>query len=313
MNVFVAGASGAIGRRLVPLLVNAGHAVTGTTRASRKAERLARLGAKPVILDALDRSAVEEALRAAAPEVVIDELTSIPHNPNLRRIDAEFALTNRLRTEGVDILLEAARSAGCRRFIAQSFAGWTYARIGDWIKSEDDPLMDEVEPAMRETLAAIHHLEDAVLRQQAMEGFVLRYGWFYGPGTSLGRGGSMVWHVERRRLPRIGKGAGYWSFIHIDDAATATLAALEPSAKPGIYNIVDDEPAPVSEWLPHLAESVGAKPPRHVPGWLGRMAIGPHGAAIMNRSRGADNRKAKEQLGWQPRWTTWREGFRSGL
>lgn len=313
MKILVAGASGAIGRRLIPLLVKAGHTVTGTTRTEEKAERLARLGALPVLLDALDRSAVDRVVHEASPEVVIEELTSIPHSPNLRRLDSEFAMTNRLRAQGTDILLEAARSAGCRRFVAQSFAGWTYARTGGWVKSEEDPLMDRIEPAMRQTLAAIRHLEAAVLGQTGMEAFVLRYGWFYGPGTAIGRGGSMLWHVERRRLPRIGNGAGYWSFIHIDDAAAATVAAAEAPAQPGIYNITDDEPAPMSEWLPYLAECLGAMPPRRIPGWLGRLALGAHGAAIMNQSRGASNSKAKEQLGWQLRWPTWREGFRQGL
>lgn len=313
MKVLVAGAAGVLGRRLVPLLVKAGHQVTGTTRSAERAERLSRLGASPVILDALDRDAVARAVEQAAPEVVIHELTAIPHSLNLRRIDQEFALTNRLRTEGTDILIEAAQHAGCRRFIAQSFAGWTYARTGEWIKSEEDSLMEKARPAMQGILDAIRYLESAVLGQSGMEGFVLRYGWFYGPGTSFGRGGSMIWHVERRRLPRIGRGLGYWSFIHVDDAAAATLAAVETQASPGIYNITDDEPAQVSEWLPYLAESLGAKPPRRVPGWIGRLAIGPHGNAIMNQSRGANNRKAKEQLEWQLRWPTWREGFRHGL
>ncbi|HEY1263843.1 MAG TPA: NAD(P)-dependent oxidoreductase [Terriglobales bacterium] len=312
MNIFVAGATGAIGQRLIPMLVKAGHAVTGTTRHAHKAMAIHQLGATPAIMNALNQSEVLKAVQAATPEVVIHQLTAIPASFNLRRFDQQFAATNRLRTEGTDHLLKAANLAGCRRFIAQSYAGWPYARTGGWIKTEDDPLMTIPEPGFRNSLSAIVHVESRVLRESKMEGFVLRYGGFYGPGTSLGEGAPMLEEVRRRHVPVVGRGTGYWSFVHIDDAAAATLAAVE-AATPGIYNIVDDEPAPVSEWLPYLAKTLGAAPPRHVPAWLGRLFIGAHGVAMMTAARGASNRKAKSLLQWKLRWPSWRQGFRDGL
>ncbi|HXF72763.1 MAG TPA: NAD(P)-dependent oxidoreductase [Actinomycetota bacterium] len=312
MNVFVAGATGAIGRRLVPLLVARGHEVVGTTRTASKADALRAAGARPVVLDALDREAVREAVLRAEPEVVVHELTALTGLRDIRRFDEAAALTNRLRTEGTDHLLAAAREAGARRFVAQSFAGTTYARTGGPVKAEDDPLDPDPPAAFRRTFRAIRHLEGAVLGAEGLEGIVLRYGFFYGPGTSLGRDGFQIEDIRRRRLPILGRGTGVWSFIHIDDAATATVASIE-RGKPGVYNVVDDDPAPVAEWLPALAAAVGAKPPRRVPVWLGRLLAGEHGAAMMTENRGASNEKAKRELGWRPAYPSWRTGFREGL
>jgi nucleoside-diphosphate-sugar epimerase len=312
MRVFVAGASGAIGRQLVPALVQAGHSVVAMTRSPGKADAIRASGAEPVTADALDAKAVIAAVREAAPEVVVHELTALPSRLNLRRFDRAFALTNRLRREGTDNLLTAARVAGARRLVAQSFTGWPYAREGGPVKTEEDPLDPDPPSGFRDTLAAIRYLEETVLTAEGLEGLALRYGPFYGPGTSLGEGGSIVEDVRRRRVPIVGSGAGTWSFAHIEDAALATMAAVERGA-PGIYNVVDDEPAPVSEWLPALAEAIGAMPPRRVPAWLARPLIGAHGVVMMTEIRGASNAKAKRELGWQPKWSSWREGFRNGL
>jgi nucleoside-diphosphate-sugar epimerase len=312
MKVFVAGATGAVGRPLLPMLVEKGHTVVGTTRSADKAEAVRLAGAEPVVADALDPEAVTAAVRAAEPDVVVHELTAIPPRLDIRKIGEQFALTNRLRREGTDNLLAAARAAGARRFVAQSFCGWPYAREGGPVKNEEDPLDPDPPDAMRGILDAIRHLETTVTGAEGIEGVALRYGPFYGPGTSLGEGGSMLEDVRRRRLPVVGKGAGVWSFIHIDDAARATVSAIE-GGPPGLYNIVDDEPAAVSEWLPVLARAAGAKPPRHVPAWLARLVVGPHGVAMMTEARGASNAKAKRVLGFDPRWKTWREGFEKGL
>jgi len=252
------------------------------------------------------------AITNAAPEVVIHQLTSIPARPNIRKFDREFALTNRLRTEGTDNLLAAARAAGVRRIVAQSYAAWPYARQGGSVKTEQDPLDPNPPAALRDVLAAIRHVESAVLGSSSLEGIILRYGAFYGPGTSIGKGGSVVEEVRRRRFPIVGNGKGVWSFIHIDDAAQATLAAVERGT-PGIYNIVDDDPAPISEWLPELAAAIGAAPPRHVPAFVGKLAVGEHGVVMMTEIRGASNAKATRLLGWNPIWPSWREGFRKGL
>jgi nucleoside-diphosphate-sugar epimerase len=312
MRIFVAGATGALGRRLVPLLVGGGHQVTAMTRSPGKAAGLRAAGAEPVVADALDRDAVLLAVAAARPEVVVHQLTDLATTTNLRKFDAGFAATNRLRTEATDHLLTAARAAGTRRFVAQSFAGWPFARIGGPVKTEDDPL-DPVPPAeLRRTLDAIRQLEAAVLGAEGIEGVVLRYGGFYGPGTSAGAGGYMLDDLRRRRFPIVGAGTGVWSFIHIDDAAAATAAAVERGA-PGIYQIVDDDPAPVSDWLPALAAAAGAKPPRRVPAWLARLLGGEHGVVLMTEVRGASNAKAKRELGWTPAYRSWRQGFRTGL
>ena len=313
MKVFVAGATGAIGQRLIPMLVQAGHQVTGMTRSPRKAERVRAAGAIPVVADALDAGAVMRAVREAAPEAIVHELTSLPANLDIRHFDSAFAITNRLRTEGLDNLIAAAREAGCRRFIAQSFAGWRYAPQGGPVTTEQDPLDANQPRALRSTVEAIRYLEQATTGLPDMAGIVLRYGAFYGPGNTIGAGGALLEQVKKRRVPLIGGGAGIWSFLHIDDAARATVIALESAAASGVYNIVDDEPAPVSEWLPALAEAVGAKLPLRIPKWLGRLAVGEHGVIIMTEVRGASNAKARRELSWQPRWSTWREGFQKGL
>jgi nucleoside-diphosphate-sugar epimerase len=267
MRIFVAGASGAIGKRLVPLLVENGHEVVGTTRSPEKVGSLRAGGAEPAVVDLLDPEAVIAAVHSARPEVVVHEATALAATSltNMRKFDDEFAPTNRLRSEGTDHLLAAARAAGAYRFVAQSFAGWPYAREGGPVKSEDDPLDPNPPKAMRRTLAAIRHLETVVVGAEGIEGVVLRYGGLYGPGTSLstGEGDIYVDQIRKRRFPVVG-GGGLWSFVHIDNAVSATLAAIERGTR-GIYNIVDDEPAPVSEWLPALAMAVGAKPPHRSP------------------------------------------------
>jgi nucleoside-diphosphate-sugar epimerase len=312
MKIFVAGATGNVGLRLIPLLVDRGHQVVGTTRTAAKADRLTRVGAEPMIVDGLDRDGLTAAVAKAEPDVVVHQMTALSGSFDMRRIDQFFAMTNRLRTEGTDILLAAARSAGVRKFVAQSFAGWPYARVGGPVKTEEDPLDPSPPERLRDTLDAIRHLESAVLSAGDIDGVVLRYGGFYGPQSSISPDGEIVAMVRKRRFPIVGDGAGVWSFVHLDDVATATAAAIERGA-PGIYNIVDDEPARVADWLPVLAAAAGAKPPRHVPVWLGRLAVGPQGVAMMTEIRGASNAKAKRELGWQLIHPSWREGFRSVL
>jgi 2-alkyl-3-oxoalkanoate reductase len=308
MKVFVAGAAGAIGRQMLPQLAAQGHKVTATTRTPGKAAILRELGAEPVVVDGLDAVAVGEAVARAEPEVVIHQMTSLAGSFNLRNFDKMFAVTNQLRTQGTDHLLAAAAAAGVRRFVAQSFTGWNNIRDGGPVKTEDDPL-DPSPPAMqRESLAAIRHLERVVLAASGVQGIVLRYGSFYGPGAS----DDFVDLIRKRRVPVIGDGAGVWSFLHIRDAAAATVAALEHGA-PGVYNVVDDEPASVAEWLPYVARAVGAKAPRRVPVWLGRLAAGEVGVSMMTQIRGSSNAKAKRELGWRPAWPSWREGFSRGL
>ena len=312
MKVFVAGATGAIGTRLVPALVRTGHEVFGSTRTPEKVGMLASLGAKPVVMDALDEIAVKSAVADASPDVVVHQLTAIPEDVDPRTLDVAFRPTNRLRTEGLDHLLAASRAAGVGRFVAQSFAMWALARSGGPIQSEDDPVETDPPASVRETLAAILYLERTLADATDLDCVALRYGMFYGPGTSISAKGAVVETVRRRRLPLVGHGDGIWSFIHIDDAASATVAAIERGA-PGIYHVTDDEPAPVSAWLPSLASAVGAPPPRRVPAWLARLLTGPTGVAMMTEVRGASNAKAKRELGWQPRYASWERGFRSGL
>ncbi len=312
MRIFLAGATGAIGRRLVPLLIQAGHDVVGTTREPQRARALEAAGARAVILDALDRDAVMAAVAGAEPDVVVHELTALSGPANLRRFDEYFAQTNRLRTRGTDDLIAAAQAAGVPRLVAQSYTGWPNQRSGSLVKTEEDPLDPSPTAASRQSLAAIEHLESAVTGTPGLDGVVLRYGSLYGPGTALGAGGELLEMVRRRRLPIVGGGTGVWSHVHIDDAATATLLAVEGGA-PGVYNIVDDEPAPVSEWLPELAAAIGAKPPRRVPAWLVRPLMGEHGVSLMTQVRGSSNAKAKRELGWRLRYPSWREGFRTGL
>jgi nucleoside-diphosphate-sugar epimerase len=306
MRVFVAGATGAIGRHLVPQLVEAGHEVTATTRTEAKFDHLWNLGAQPVLVDGLDAAAIGEAVAHAEPDAIIHQMTSLAGGQDLRRFDRMFAVTNQLRTVGTDNLLAAARAAGVRRFVAQSFTGWPYERVGGPVKTEEDPLDPNPPKNQRASLAAIRHVERAVT-EAPVEGVVLRYGAFYGPGAS----DELVDFIRKRKLPVIGNGAGIWSFIHISDAAAAAVAALEHGR--GIYNIVDDDPAPTKDVLPTLAEIVGAKPPLHVPTWLGRLAAGEVGVSFMTRMRGASSAKAKRELGWAPKWSSWRDGFRHGL
>ena len=309
MKVMVVGAGGAIGMPLVRMLVADGHEVVGTTRSHGKAERLRALGAEPVLLDALDGTAVGRAVSGSSPDVIVHEATALSNlGSNPRRFDEEFALTSRLRTEGTDHLVAAARAAGVRRFVAQSFAGWPQAREGGPVLTEEAPFDPSPPKSARQGMAAIRHLEAAVTGAVGLEGVVLRYGGFYGPGTSLTRGGDHTEAVRRGKFPLVGSGAGVWSFIHVEDAARATAAAVERGA-PGIYNVVDDEPAPVSEWLPYLAALLGADPPRRVPAWVGRLFGGELAVAMMTTVRGASNAKAKRGLSWEPRYPSWRQGF----
>ena len=314
MKVFVAGATGALGKQLVPMLVAKGHEVVGMTRMEAKRDQLRSLGAQPVVADALDADAVGRAVGEAEPDVIVHQLTAIPPKINMRRFEREFALTNRLRTEGTDHLLSAGKTLGVKRFVVQSNAGVLYARTGGPIKREDDPLDDDAPPAMRQVLAAIRHLEAAVTSAQWTDGLVLRYGWFYGPGTSIALHppGSQIELIRKRQFPIVGDGTGVWSFIHVEDAATATVAAIE-GRPAGIYNVVDDEPAPASQFLPVVAAAVGAKRPFRVPRWLGRLAAGEVAVTAMTEIRGASNDKAKRDLGWQLRYPTWRQGFAEGL
>jgi nucleoside-diphosphate-sugar epimerase len=312
MKVFVAGASGAVGRRLVPLLIASGHDVVAMTHSPEKSQSLRATGAQPVVADGLDRAAVMKAVMRSEPEVVVHEMTGLSGVTSLKDFDKQFALTNRLRMEGTDHLLEAARAAGARRFIAQSFGNWNYERTGSGPKSEDDPFDPDPPANQRRSLAAIRHLERAVAEADGMEGVALRYATLYGPGTGFAGDGEIAAMVRKRRLPIVGDGGGVWSFVHIDDAAAATGAAIERGA-PGAYNIADDEPAPVADWLPELARALGAKPPRRVPAWLGRLASGEVGVSMMTRIRGASNAKAKRELDWRLRYPSWRQGFANGL
>jgi len=308
MRVFVAGAAGAIGRQLLPQLRAQGHSVTAATRTPGKVSLLRELGAQPVVMDGLDAMAVGEAVARAEPDAVIHQMTALTGGTDLRHFDRTFAVTNRLRTTGTDHLLAAAAAAGARRFIAQSYTGWSNIRTGTPVKTEDDPLDPHPPAAQRETLAGITYVERAVLGAPALHPIVLRYGSLYGPGASE----EIVAMIRKRRLPIIGDGAGIWSFLHVHDAASATVAALD-HGEPGVYNVVDDEPATVAEWLPFLAQAVGAKPPRRVPVWLGRLAAGEVGVSMMTQIRGSSNARAKRSLSWQPAWPSWRQGFTGGL
>jgi nucleoside-diphosphate-sugar epimerase len=313
MRVFVAGATGALGRQLIPQLVARGHEVVGMTRTPSRQEALRAMGARPVVADALDLDAVARAVAAAEPEVIVHQLTALSGRLDLRHADRFFAMTNRLRTEGTDHLLAAGRAVGARRVVAQSYAGWPNARTGGPVKDETDPVDPDPPRKLRAALAAIRHLERAVTGIRWGEGLVLRYGGFYGPGTSLSLepGAAMVEPIRRRQFPLIGDGGGVWSFVHIEDAA-ATAAAVE-RGRGGIYQVVDDEPAPVREWLPVLAEALGAKPPRRLPRWVGRLLAGEAATVMLTEVRGASNAKAKRELGFQPRWPSWRLGFAKGL
>ena len=308
MKVLVAGATGALGRPLVRQLVERGHEVFGITRSDSKAEIVRSLGATPLVADALDPAAVARAVAESEPDVIVHQLTALSGSIDMRHFDRDLEQTNRLRTEGTDHLLAAGQAVGVKRFVAQSFAGWPFARSGGPVKTEDDPLDSDPPTALRAALEAIRHLEASVTGANWTTGIVLRYGGFYGPGTSLGPDGEHVELIRKRGFPVVGGGGGVWSFIHIEDAAEATVAAVEHGSR-GIYNVVDDEPAPVAEWLPAIAELVGGKPPRRVPRWLGRLLACEVATVMMTDVRGASNEKAKRELGWRPGHPSWRGGF----
>ncbi len=312
MRIFVAGATGAVGKRLLPMLTERGHEVVGMTRS--RPELVERLGGTPVVVDALDRDAVVEAVVAARPEVVVHELTALDNAlRNPRKMAKGFAPTNRLRTEGTANLIAGARAAGARKLVAQSYGAWPGARDGVPVKTEDDPFDPNPPAGIRPILDAVRQHEATVMGADDLEPVVLRYGGFYGPGTSISAdGGEQTEMIRKRLMPIVGDGGGIWSLVHIDDVATATVAAIEGHAT-GIYNVVDDEPAPVREWLPELARAVGGKPPRHMPRWIARLLAGEVMVVMMTEIPGASNAKAKRELGWQPRYPTWREGFAAGL
>jgi nucleoside-diphosphate-sugar epimerase len=301
MRVFVTGASGAIGSRLVPQLIDAGHEVVGTHHSPARAAQLEALGAVPVMLDLLDAEAVRTAVLEHEPEAIVHEATALANARFSRNLDKTGAATNELRTRGTDLLLAAAREAGVRRFVAQSVAGFNrYARQGGPIKTEEDPVEQVLPGHTERSVAALNHLERAVTE---FGGIALRYGVFYG-----GAGDGTIEPLRKRRFPMIGDGSGIWSWIQLDDAAAATTLALE-HAGPAIYNVVDDDPAPVRDWLPVLAQALGAEPPRHIPAWLARLLAGEAVVAMSTEARGASNAKAKRELGWKPRHRSWRQGF----
>ncbi|HMK99814.1 MAG TPA: NAD(P)-dependent oxidoreductase [Acidimicrobiales bacterium] len=295
----VIGATGAVGTPLVRQLLEAGHEVIGTSRSEDRAKQLGLLGAHPLVLDALDVLAVRTSVAAAAPEAIVYQATGLAGVRILRSLDKPFAVTNKLRTDGIDNVLAAARGAGVRRIVAQSFAPYRYARQGNWVKTEDDPLDPTPPASARQTFAAMSYLDKVVTEAR---GIALRYGGLYGPGDE-----GFTRAVRKRQTPLVGDSHGMMSFVHLHDAAAAAVIALDHDG-PAIYNIVDDEPAPMSEWLPALAKAIGAKPPRHFPTWIARLIAGP-GLSMLTESRGASNTKAKRELAWQPRYPTWREGF----
>jgi nucleoside-diphosphate-sugar epimerase len=308
VRVFVAGATGAIGRPLVPMLIEAGHEVTGMTRSEERAEGIRAAGADAVVADVFDAEALRGAMVAAAPEAVVHQLTDLPQEFSMKQRLGE---TSRLRTEGTRNLLDGARAAGARRFVAQSVA-FMYRPDADPVNDETGPTLDASFGSFGEAVDAMLELERTVTGAEGLSGLALRYGFFYGPGTWYARGTKMAREIERRRFPIVGDGGGIFSFIHVDDAAAATVAALERGA-PGVYNVVDDDPAPMRDWLPALADELGAKPPRRVPGWLAKLIAGRATVGMTAAMRGASNAKAKRELGWTPRYASWREGFRQGI
>ena len=305
MRVFVAGGTGVVGRRLVPQLVARGHQVTATTTSAAKLGLLAQLGAAGVVMDGLDAVSVGEAVAAARPDAIVHQMTAIAGKPDLKHMDRWFATTSRLRTEGTDHLLAAAEAAGVSHFVAQGYASWNGIRTGGWVKTEDDPLDLHAGTAAHAGMEAIRHVEDVVLKAG---GAVLRYGGLYGPGAT----DDQVELVRKRRFPVVGGGTGYCSWVHLDDAASATVLAVEQKAR-GVFNIVDDEPAPASEWLPYLAACAGAKPPMRVPRWLARLLAGEVAVTMMTEGRGFSNAKARRELGWELRYPSWRQGFKEEL
>jgi len=305
MRVFVAGGSGALGRRLVPQLVARGHQVTATTSKPGNLGALEQLGAEPVVMDGLDEVSVGEAVAAAKPDTIVHQMTAITGKPDMKHMDRWFATTNRLRTEGTDHLLAAAEAAGVSHVVAQSFGSFNGIRSDGWVKTEDDPLDPLTGTVAEPLMAAVKHLEDVVV---AAGGATMRYGGFYGPGAS----DVQVEAVRKRQFPLVGGGAGYFSWIHVEDAASATVLAVEQQAQ-GVFSIVDDEPAPASEWLPYLAAAVGAKRPMRFPTWLARLVAGDVAVGMMTEGRGFSNAKAKRELGWELRYPSWRQGFKEGL
>ena len=310
MKVFVAGGTGVIGRSLLPLLLAHGHEVTALTRSSQGADRIRELGADPVVCDVFDRRRLGESVINAEPEVVIHQLTAIPKRLNPRRIRKELAQTNRLRTEGTRILMEAAQAAGASRFIAQSIA-FAYAPEGDTLAEEEERLYLDAPASFVEIIQAVDSLEKTVLEASGIEGFVLRYGYFYGPGTVYAEDGTFAADVRRRRVPVVGEGMGVFSFVHVDDAASATVAALT-AREPGIYNIVDNEPVALQEWLPGYSTILGAPAPYRIPRFIGALVAGPYAIYLMIQQRGVSNEKAKTLLSWHPKYRSWREGFAEG-
>jgi nucleoside-diphosphate-sugar epimerase len=310
MRVFVAGASGAIGRPLVAKLLAAGHEVTGMTRSEASAEHMRGAGANAAVADVFDADAVRDAVVQAGTEVVVHQLTALPKRMNFRDANL-YTATNRLRTEGTRNLLDGARAAGARRFVCQSIA-FAYRTDGTRVKTEDDPILDDAPGTFASGVRALREMESAVLGEDGIDGLVLRYGFFYGPGTHYGSDGATLGDVRRRRMPVVGKGTGVFSFIHVDDAADATVAAVERGA-PGIYNVTDDEPAEMSEWLPVLADAAGARRPVRVPVWLAKLVGGREVGVFALELRGASNEKAKGELGWRPAHPSWRMGFRESL
>jgi nucleoside-diphosphate-sugar epimerase len=305
MRVFVAGGTGVIGRRLVPQLVARGHQVTATTTGPAKLGLLEQLGADAVVMDGLDAVSVGEAVAEARPDAIVHQMTAIAVKPDMKHMDRWFATTNRLRTEGTDYLLAAAEATGVSNFVAQSYASWNGIRKGGWVKTEEDPLDPMKGTAAHAVMAAICHVEDVILKAG---GAALRYGWLYGPGAT----DDTIELVRKRQFPLVGGGTGYTSWVHLDDAASATVLAVEEQAK-GVFNVVDDEPAPASEWLPYLAACAGAKPPMRVPKWLARLLAGEVAVTMMTEGRGFSNAKARRELGWELRYPSWRQGFKEGL
>jgi nucleoside-diphosphate-sugar epimerase len=303
MKVFVAGATGAVGRPLVRALVAGGHDVVASTRSRSKLELLRGLGAEPVVLDGLDAEAVGVAIARSDPEVIVHQMTALTGTIDMKHFDRSFATTNQLRTAGLDHLIAAGRASGARRIVAQSYTGWPNAPVGGPVKSEEDPLDPNPPRQQRETLSAIQYLERTVT-DAPLEGVALRYGMLYGPGAS----DELPAMMRARKMPIVGDGGGVWSMTHVDDAAAAVVTALTRGQ--GIYNIVDDEPAPVRDIFTVLAREVGAKPPRHVPVWLARMVAGDVGVSMLTQARGSSNAKARRELGWTPLWPSWRAGFR---
>jgi nucleoside-diphosphate-sugar epimerase len=311
MKVFLAGATGVIGRRLIPMLIEAGHEVTGMTRSEAKAGALRASGVEPVVCDVFDAEALRAAVVAAGPEAVIHELTDLPPNIDPRKMEEQAAGNDRIRTEGTRNLVAAAVAAGARRMVAQSIA-FAYAPVGGPVKDEGDPLFEDAPWPWSRSVEALQELEGLVTSTEGIDGIVLRYGFFYGPGSAYAGDGYIAREVRRRRFPLVGSAGGVFSYIHVEDAAAATLAAVE-RGRPGIYNVVDDDPAPAREWLPYYAEALGAKKPFRVPKLLARLVAGAYTTQMATELRGASNERAKHELGWTPRYPSWRQGFREAL